>query len=790
MYFNSKVSQPQKILEICEEPLNVFEKNKKILAPENFNTYTQTQQTCLLLQKHLNEITHEEHLYSCRNSSLIGDLLRYYNTQSSNYDYYQFGQQPIECLIYFGASAEEVLALIKEINNPEFPKLLNEAFQKAILNKERFLEGFRNYLSNNFCLQNVYSLLEFFPFYQDGDNYKKDFEGIDFTTIYKKFLEYAEDICTKFNESNLKYFQYYGDKVKITTEENRWSKTIPKASNASTLQFEKIEQIEDAQKKDQKLYHLHRTYQIQVKHTDSLSGYRYARKIASRCNFNKNAHRSINIPEVPYITPIGIKAVCTKELELKELLDAYRNHPEVQTDARFDEGYRYITCLFHNLYPQFKQETKDIILNLFNQPLPKSNQPIHDLLYRYYEMASPLFSNSVLKHILSLPLQEVGRWDVLDGARPRKPQEWKDLRKIIYKNFRKGVSPEEIKQECLSYLSENTLKDYKLSHAQLEYITKHYMPILKRYKERISIESFLSIFGKHGIQKILKKKITCPFESKEYRLPSLEKTALASIVHERIGSLRDSENLATRKRLYNRINSLHPMEEVLAGKIPDELIPQIKKILNLSPTANLDGAKNFSARIEEKCSPEFLIAGDASVCCMSLGTGKAVQYALQPGFGIFNIYFKDRIIANSLLWENENEDGTKTLVIDNIEVHPNYQCHSAYLKEMYHQFIKDMSPKYKAIVQGHTYNDLKLYTHNETPSGELKNWNPVGINCQFYSDADDKCYCVAGDSTDLFLSEMERKLKRYPFDDIEEFDDDDEEIYMREYQQIDYVPYH
>lgn len=295
------------------------------------------------------------------------------------------------------------------------------------------------------------------------------------------------------------------------------------------------------------------------------------------------------------------------------------------------------------------------------------------------------------------------------------------------------------------YTEQQLIKEYNLSHEQLQQITEHYLPVVRRYKQqRVTPVDFLRIFGKDGIRTILSPKKNCVFQPAAYTLPSMEKTVLASHVHERLGTLQDEENLPARRRLYHRLDVICPVEDILKGDFPEEDIPRIKKALNLSPDKTLNLARYFSAKIEEKCSPEFLIAGDASVCCMGLGSEKATDYALQPGFGIFNVYFKDRIIANSLLWVN-NKD---TLVIDNIEVHQNYKQHDAYIREMYHQMIKDMRRIYPNIVQGETYNDLELYT-DKNPHGKLEKWIPVKISGQFYSDAKCGCYVICGDNSVL-----------------------------------------
>ena len=112
--------------------------------------------------------------------------------------------------------------------------------------------------------------------------------------------------------------------------------------------------------------------------------------------------------------------------------------------------------------------------------------------------------------------------------------------------------------------------------------------------------------------------------------------------------------------------------------------------------------------MEPKGSPEVLAAGDATVCCMSFGSQKAKVYAEEKGFGILNVYYRDRIIANSVIWVNEPY---KCLVLDNIEVHPNYTKHNEIIKECFLTAARKLTEQYglKFAVQGRQYNDLVVY---------------------------------------------------------------------------------
>lgn len=138
--------------------------------------------------------------------------------------------------------------------------------------------------------------------------------------------------------------------------------------------------------------------------------------------------------------------------------------------------------------------------------------------------------------------------------------------------------------------------------------------------------------------------------------------------------------------------------------------------------------------MERKCSPEFLIAGNASSCCMSFGQPNAITYALEPGFGIINIYYKDRIIANSVIWINQPYN---CLVLDNIEVHPNYQKFSKHIRNLFEKTIIYLLERHKLnyAVQGSKFNDLILYNEEIDPI-PFKIINPLMVtSSRIYTDA-------------------------------------------------------
>lgn len=580
--------------------------------------------------------------------------------------------------------------------------------------------------------------------------------------ILQCYLNNTENLQDIMNQNNLKVLQErYPDSFEVTTNETRLCKNKPTSSSSPRLKKETI-RLEYKHTSGRDVYYIHRTYTASINKTETLFDYRRARRLAENWKFNSNTTKNILMPPIPYVTSGHISYYCTRELISLRLKEKLR-------EKYSQYSFGMIDSFVFAYYSLLREKTYDTVLNILELNKNMNTvDPIHDSLYQYIDLPLTILTPSLQKHLLTLSVDDLkNKWGFLHGIqREASRNEIKSLRKMIYSCFRKKMPPEEIMSIFDMMHEKQIIKEYNLSHEQLEQITKFFLPVIRRYNHGMTPSRFIKIFGKNGIHKILGDEKECVFTPKEYRLPSMETTALAALVNERLGSLKNEDNLSARKRLYHRLDVICPVEDILNDKIPKEDIPRIKKALNLSPNKTLNLAGNFSAKIEEKCSPEFLIAGDASVCCMGLGSSKAVDYALKPGFGIFNVYFKDRIIANSLIWVN-NDD---TLVIDNIEVHPNYQHHDTYIREMYNQMINDISKIYPNIVQGETYNDLELYDRH-TPCGELKTWKPVKIDGNFYSDAEDMCFLIKG-NTDVFTPNTRNRMAASDDDFLENFNEE------------------
>lgn len=78
----------------------------------------------------------------------------------------------------------------------------------------------------------------------------------------------------------------------------------------------------------------------------------------------------------------------------------------------------------------------------------------------------------------------------------------------------------------------------------------------------------------------------------------------------------------------------------------------------------------LTVKIEDIKNPNYWFAWNHSVCCMSFWNIKQYDYMFQKGFSIINVYYKNKVIANSVIYTSHNNN---FLILDNIEIAPNYK---------------------------------------------------------------------------------------------------------------------
>ena len=303
----------------------------------------------------------------------------------------------------------------------------------------------------------------------------------------------------------------------------------------------------------------------------------------------------------------------------------------------------------------------------------------------------------------------------------------KEIRKRLSSLLRKG-------QDCSIYVNE-------LSEAALLWYSRHiqipekeageiydFIERMKKYCNFVTLQNLYFYFGKKCMKQFVKGTYPCVFE-KAIITPSYD--ALVDLTKQ---TLKIKSRKA--KHIYTGLKRNGLLDAVLEGDLPLDHAKKVIEILKYHNAADVEQRigklLNFRATIEQKGAPEFLVAGDASVCCMGYGTRKAVAYAKEEGFGIINVYYKERIVANSLIWINEPYN---CLVLDNIEVHPNYQ---RFCQEMTNCFIKAAGylmniHRLDFVVQGNNYNDLILSQGKSIYFNKLE---PLMVKkMDFYTDA-------------------------------------------------------
>lgn len=303
------------------------------------------------------------------------------------------------------------------------------------------------------------------------------------------------------------------------------------------------------------------------------------------------------------------------------------------------------------------------------------------------------------------------------------------------KMIRKKISTAIKKDEPLAPIISEILQEIEKEWLRKKHISKElfedmiaFVERMKKYSPHISINMLFKQFGRKTINMV------------KGQYEGLFKEKLITMTYKELGMfiLETLDKRTKRnKRLFGALSKIQDIGEIFEGNILpenyDKVIAELKQ-RNIDVPEKFLNLNKFYAKVEHKCSPEYLIAGNASVCCMSFGQEKARTYALEKGFGIVNIYYKDRVIANSVIWINEPYN---CLVLDNIEVHPNYKKFNDIIKNLFDETIKYLIQQYNLdfAVQGANYNDLNMYNLGNERI-RFKVLKPVNVETEnFYSDA-------------------------------------------------------
>ena len=444
----------------------------------------------------------------------------------------------------------------------------------------------------------------------------------------------------------------------------------------------------------------------------------------------------------------------------RNLFDAYLKNlaflKEIRTEAMKHYSEYDVEFLVnkHGILALRKYAGEDVARNYFDRVMEmakNSNNPrqiLHDWGYIIPEILhfEEYLTRGAIRHLFTQKsLNQMNKIkDALSGLNIENTKylDKKVLRKEISKAIRKDEDISPIVAKAVREAEAKWLKSKRISKSMQENMLT-FIERMKRYAPHISLNHLFRCFGNHAVamvkgtyEGLFKEKTIYPDYSEfgEFLLGVLDK--------------RTRRN----KRLYGALNKIQNINEIFAGQIRQEnWIPILKELRqrHIKVPEQFSILNRFYAKVEKKCSPEFLVAGNASVCCMSFGQGNAISYALQKGFGIINIYYKDRIIANSVIWINQPYN---CLVLDNIEVHPNYTKFNQITQKLFEKTVLYLLQEYNLefAVQGRNYNDLELYSVNDYIRFEILkpemvdlesfdiNVEPVGGDIfiqEFYSDA-------------------------------------------------------
>ncbi len=342
---------------------------------------------------------------------------------------------------------------------------------------------------------------------------------------------------------------------------------------------------------------------------------------------------------------------------------------------------------------------------------------------------------------------------VVGNVRNRKLFDMKIMRSQVSSNIRRSIELDALIDEINGQIEVRRWKSLKIPEKKRTDI-EEFVARMKKYCKGVSAYEVVKRYGKKNLY---------AFISGTY--PSLFEPQVFTCSYGRfIGFIRDIFENRTRqiRHVYSSFKASGLLTCLDDKRITEQQYDEMRKILrchNVKLPEFATIAADFRFKVEPKGSPEFLTAGDASVCCMSMRTEKALGYALEKGFGILNAYYRGRVIANSLLWIN---DAYNCLVFDNIEVHPNYKMFNRYLREGFTECAEKIMLEHKLdfVVQGQRYNDLKLY-HEDDEAYTFAEMRAREVSRPFYSDAENvRVVCSRLSETKLWKLFEQRDNKR------------------------------
>jgi len=502
-----------------------------------------------------------------------------------------------------------------------------------------------------------------------------------------------KSFCDKLNEFGYKETDDYynhNSEFKIQTFESQDQKYI---INENQLSWSFVKHYDDKYNDESLAFYRHVIKRHIIKDFSKYTNCAYVYdRLGKSISINK-----IDFTPIPYIT----KNEFQKQIKIYQILEVVN---KVMGKSVFESVYSFY--LLPTIEKLVKYLSADKIAEILILQLTNADRTAaHDILYKIdiiVKKHSKLLTKKALEMILvkddislEFHIQQLSRLKSITGYSQ------KELRKIVSKgikekqNLRVVLDPIVMRSLSL-FLKKKKIKDVDL-----------YMDFVSRmsvYNGAISILDLFETF-KGDTKNVVTGNIEGIFEPETF-YPDTK--MLGDVVKQSLqGRTKQTQ------KLYTKLNKIYPVSKLIDGEIPFALVTEIVEVLKQSGTSvKFSHLPLFYGKIEAKCSPEYLIAGDASKCCMGFGEEKAIDYALEKGFGIFNVYYNDLIIANSVLWINSE---LNMLVLDNVEVNGNYSRFEPYIKNLYNTMVEKTVVKYglDGAIQGGNYNDVDLYNESD-----------------------------------------------------------------------------
>lgn len=464
--------------------------------------------------------------------------------------------------------------------------------------------------------------------------------------------------------------------------------------------------------------------------------------------------------EIPVYKTYIFKSLLINELYLEKLFNVFNQYSSQTNDFYYLSKYSMI-----QLRKRIGEEKAILFFEKFFKELSKSENIVlfyHDnYLLTYYKIINNKYLTD--KAVETLIYSSKKEFNLYLNTLKEISSFLGSIKNIDTKFYRKRISAFIKKKQhdklCSFYndIVKNILEDY-FKEQPKEFVSRllDFHSKLMIY-DNVQLMTFINIF-KNELPAIIDGSMKCIF--KEHSI-DFRQEKISTLVKQALGSKSAKGLLSRPKSLYNALRKICNINEILNGTFP---IKYCTSILNELKIRNIPIPEDilYWVKIEKKCSPEFLMAGNITDCCMDFGSRKAFDYAIEEGFGIISVYSNDNIVSNSLIWIH---DTLNYLVLDNIECIQKFIKKHSLIKKQYKLMIKYILSEYnlKLAVQGTGYNDIILYNKRNNNKYFKRIKFPINARSvtdqNFYSDAN-YIYPVFDKEILIIQSDLNPKRKK------------------------------